>query len=308
MANRRASGSSRCSPGRGKLLLSLALAFEFLLLGSQISRAADSIPSAPSVAQTSDDVAKRDREAAIKAATEMAIKVHAEKEAERAARPRSKPDIMVGVLDQQRCPTSTGEGAEPPTAARLLFAKIMNKWVALNQRYEDPIYPEMEGLDLHDAHWTIAFDGRSLGEIQLTDPQSPNPQSKEWYFGRDNQYLPLDPKAVPIVRNVNGEFSGWCFSPKRRPLVLVSKANFKDPDGWKPFAPSEEVKRRLYVPVKVHVGRLNAKRWPKDQEEGIPFDIKVTDLVFQTSFRSTTGRQLISIVSVSPRPSSRHEL
>jgi hypothetical protein len=75
--------------------------------------------------------------------------------------------------------------------------------------------------------WTIAFDGRNLGEVK-SQPDSERGLTVV-------QTILTSAAAVPSVGSASDEFAGLMGDPTkvRRPLVAVSKPYFQDPDGWK---------------------------------------------------------------------------
>jgi hypothetical protein len=192
--------------------------------------------------------------------------------------------LVVGVLEQPQCKK------EHKTSARLLFAKTDNRWVALNSDYETP-----KNLNFALPNWTVAFDGRNLGNVKLRDPNPASPTPKDWYYGRDKLYEPESPEKVPAIKNESKSFAGWCEAPVVSPLVLVSQANFNDPEKWKPFSPDRSYKSRLFVPLKLVIGRFNAVHCVEGAEHSEPWDYKPEDLVLYKSYRSASGKELVSI-------------
>jgi hypothetical protein len=76
--------------------------------------------------------------------------------------------------------------------------------------------------------WTIASDGRNLGQLE----SQANPDEGLTSF----QTILTSASGVPNVGSASQEFAGlMALGPTkiRRPLVVVSKPYFKDPDGWK---------------------------------------------------------------------------
>jgi hypothetical protein len=76
--------------------------------------------------------------------------------------------------------------------------------------------------------WTIAFDGRNLG--QLESQADPNGGLTPF------QTILTSAAAVPSVGSPSIQFAGVLSNPTskfRRPLVIVSRPHFQDPDGWK---------------------------------------------------------------------------
>lgn len=198
--------------------------------------------------------------------------------------PVAADSLVLGVLDRPQC------DMEAKTSGRLLFVKVGNRWIGLNNEHEAP-----KNLNLNMLNWTVAFDGRNIGNVTLRDPNPTAPTSKDWYFARDKLYEPVDTKNVPTTQNKEGRFGGWCQTPAVRPLVLVSKPNFSDPDKWKPFTPDTSYTKRLHAALKLVVGRFNAARCSKGATHAEPWDYKPDDLIIYSGYRSNSGKELVSI-------------
>jgi hypothetical protein len=105
----------------------------------------------------------------------------------------------------------------------------------------------------------------------------------------------------PARGNADRAFADWCGIPKERPLVLVSKPNYQDPDGWKPFTPDSEVRTGLFEQFAAHAGP--AFVCPPGAIEPIKMRYGPRDLVPSKSYRDRAGRMLVS-VGLDPRRNS----
>lgn len=89
--------------------------------------------------------------------------------------------------------------------------------------------------------WTIAFDGRTIGQVTSAKPKgSPAPRVRPL---TKYQYIVSAANEVPTVGGAFEKFAPMAMGPTkgRRPLVVISKPYFRDPDGWKrtPSVPQE---------------------------------------------------------------------
>lgn len=78
--------------------------------------------------------------------------------------------------------------------------------------------------------WTIAFDGRNLGQVE-----SRSDSEGTFHLTPVHRILTVA-SAVPKVGSPSQAFAGIMGNGPtkfRRPLVVVSQPNFRDPDGWK---------------------------------------------------------------------------
>lgn len=86
-----------------------------------------------------------------------------------------------------------------------------------------------------EIHWTISFDGKSLGEVT-----GETPSEFHLYSGIGLQKI-TGPGTVPSLGKASKEFAGFLDEPVHRPLVANSQPYFKDPAVWKPTQPSVAV-------------------------------------------------------------------
>lgn len=95
-----------------------------------------------------------------------------------------------------------------------------------------------------EMRWTVAFDGKNLGQIESQASGVEADQINSG-FSRAKQSIATPTEKVPVVGKPLPEFAGvsglFGLTAVRRPLVLVSKPYYRDPDGWKRTKVSEEV-------------------------------------------------------------------
>jgi hypothetical protein len=147
--------------------------------------------------------------------------------------------IFLGVIE----PTPQDYVATGPTPSFMVRAAFQWKngtWGAFPCEISTP-----EGLRNATAEfpervsWTIAFDGRDLGEFKTTRPS-------EWkFYGEIGLLQPNPGEHVNLIRHGARDFVYWDNYPLPfRPLVVVSRPYFADPDRWKPEnTPSDVVER-----------------------------------------------------------------
>ena len=193
--------------------------------------------------------------------------------------------ILIGVLDEkQQCDSSKVADER----ALIMFAKAANGWISLDS--ED--FPDIKVNWNHK--WTVAFDGRSLGTVNLKSVSPSYKKDSDWFYPGELWLAPIG--KFPSMKNASKSFGGWCDTPKFRPLVLVSKSNVKDPAGWKPFKAGAEYKEMLFESLSNVLKReqvVNCRN--PEQEKADPYAFKTEDLRIIAGYRSTDGSILISI-------------
>jgi hypothetical protein len=133
--------------------------------------------------------------------------------------------IVVGVLEDR---PGHYAGDQNFRAVRAVFKKNGPDWQPF------PSYcPDQDCLKRiasnypAEATWTVAFDGRNLGQITTRTPKE-----YKWYSSVGQAEITSGP--VPAVGERAAEFAGWLEVPVFRPIVTNSQPYFKDPESWKP--------------------------------------------------------------------------
>ena len=102
----------------------------------------------------------------------------------------------------------------------------------------------------------------------------------QWYIAFDGRYLGKLSDKVVKIRNRSKGFGGWCSKPTYRPLVLVSRKNFKDPEKWKPFTPKRKVIDTIFPLLKKQVKNIKYRE---------------KDIKLLKSYNSSTKKKLIQV-------------
>lgn len=134
-------------------------------------------------------------------------------------------DVYVAILDDAR---EDIQGERTDAIERRLvmpaFEKHETEWQAT--RHFFPL----------EMKWTVAFDGKNLGQIE-SRASSVEADQINSDFSRAKQSILTPNDKVPVVGKRSPEFAGvsglFGLTAARRPLVLVSKPYYRDPDGWK---------------------------------------------------------------------------
>jgi hypothetical protein len=153
--------------------------------------------------------------------------------------PPTEDKIYVGILDDAR--EDIWNGKTGPIERRVVmpaFEKTSSEWRSVTHFW--PLHME----------WTVAFDGKNLGKVesQATAPEGDGDQINS-DVSRARQVVVTPGANVPTVGKPSEKFSGASgfLGPLKvlRPLILVSKPYFSDPDGWKRTQLPEAIGRRV---------------------------------------------------------------
>ena len=146
--------------------------------------------------------------------------------------------------------------------------------------------------------WTVAFDGKTLGQIESqASPDEGNADQINSNFSRAKQIILTSFADVPTVGKASQEFTGVSsllgLTTVRRPLVVVSKPYYSDPDHWKRALLPEEIAqivRQAFRRQYPHVDRC-------EQEQIAERDWKFPDsaLVVVTAYASNKNSYLVAV-------------
>lgn len=196
--------------------------------------------------------------------------------------------VFIGVLDQaQKCEGNNN------ISARILFYKEGNKWASIGV---DALSKPSTNWDIKPILWTVVYNGKNIGNVKIEEPKENIKYINDWYYHRDKIH-PLSKEYNPLlIENKSGAFSGWCMTPKYRPLTIVSKPNYEDKEMWKKFNPQSDYKKLLFPFLKVSVGKINLMRCeggPDSQPSPYNFDSNETEIY--DSYKSNNNKKLVSI-------------
>jgi hypothetical protein len=188
-------------------------------------------------------------------------------------------EIYVGILEDNHDELA---GWQPgPSRTRLIrpaFGKSGEGWV------------EISRLD-HELTWTIAFDGRNLGDVR----SRPDPMVQSNANGNAHSLL-TTADGVPTIGKPSDEFAGLGAiggTKVRRPLVVVSEPNYADPDEWKRKTPSKELAvlvRRAYRHDFPHVYKCDEEHFSEGDWLFPDSDLRLT-----STYGSNKGSFLVEI-------------
>jgi hypothetical protein len=186
---------------------------------------------------------------------------------------------IIGVLEKPQCKEEINE------AVRALFVKIDKKWIPLETEEVFNKYVSQH------MTWTIAFDGRKAGNVKTIDQGFHT--KYEWTFSRDRILTLSQEQKIPHFQNKSERFSGWCWPPSIRPVVVFVNGNVSDPDIWKRAQPSANDLDVIFIAFKAKIGALSI--CPNSSEKEIPFSYTVKDIEVLRSYRDKSNRMLVSL-------------
>ena len=187
---------------------------------------------------------------------------------------------ILGVLEDSR-----GHYAGEPNrrTVRVIFEKNGDEWSAFQSDCEDrlclktvtPLYPQK-------VDWTIAFDGRKVGQVT-----GRTPTDFQWYGDVGQQQITGE-GPVPTIGAQSREYGGYSDAAVYRPLIANSREYFSDPDRWKPSAVSAELMAALRRSFRKKFPQL-CRLSDSDHSKLESYPYRDEDVTLVKSYRSTSG-------------------
>jgi len=202
-----------------------------------------------------------------------------------AAYGQSQP-VLVGVLED-----SPGNYAGDPhyRDVRIAFRRAGDHWEAFPSRCPDEdCLKSISSKFPAEVQWTIALDGRNLGQLTARTPRT-----FDFYSAVGQQEI-IGNSTPPTVGKRSEQYGGFLGQPVYRPLIAVSQPNYRDPDGWKPA----KVPNELLVAAQKSFGQ----KFPKvenctkaDPDKPIPWPYTAANIKLQKAYASNRNWFLLEL-------------
>jgi hypothetical protein len=153
--------------------------------------------------------------------------------------------IYVGVLEP---PVDQAKGQ---FQVRVAFRYHDQQWSAMPDQDKDHDALKLAAKFPLQVSWTIALNGKKLGEVSSVRPQSYASSN----VGLESLKAGSPP---PQIQEGAAAFATSRGAAAYRPLVAVSKPNYQDPDQWAPFEPPAAMRKQATAAFK-HKTALDLK-------------------------------------------------
>jgi hypothetical protein len=196
---------------------------------------------------------------------------------------RADSPIFVGVLEDVE--PGNLSPAMFSVHVRVAFQKKGAAWIPLKSDFGTPEALAQAGRYYPaSVNWTVVFDGKQIGTIT-----SRNPGPLDAYGDVGTQAITTKATSIP---RINVGASNFCYTgglrARTRPLVLVSRANFRDPDDWKPTTLSAAEKRLAIEDFRKRFPSLEQCDEPEQKPiRMVPYSDD--EILFITAYRSKSG-------------------
>jgi hypothetical protein len=186
---------------------------------------------------------------------------------------------LIGVLED----VPKEQGKSPNARVRVLFHKEKADWLAFPGDCPDEQCLNIIASKFPSrASWTIALDGRRLGQVSARTPS------------RYSSYAEVglqDVEAgspVPRTGKPSSEFGGYTERVVFRPLVAVSAPYFADPEGWKPSQLPSDLRTSLRSQFRQKNPKL-CRVSSRDESKLEPFVYRDEEIEVVKSYHATSG-------------------
>ena len=136
------------------------------------------------------------------------------------------PPTLVGILEDN---PGLYAGYPHYRDVRVVFRREGTGWFALPNNCPDQrCLKNIVAKFPAKVRWTIAFDGKQLGQVVSRTPTSFD------FYSTVGQQTIVGGTMPPTIGKPSGDFAGFLGEPVFRPLVAISEPNYRDPEDWKP--------------------------------------------------------------------------
>ena len=188
--------------------------------------------------------------------------------------------IVLGVLEDV---PGDYAGASNSHGVRVVFQKQGTNWQAFPSNCVDQdCLKTVASQYPQEVVWTIAFDGRSLGQITGRTPKDFS------FYSHVGLQEVVGEGSVPAIGKKSTEYGGFDGASVYRPLVANSQPYFKDPESWKPAQPSADLVRLLRRQFRQKFPKL-CKASKQDEAKLEPFLYRDQDIKLVKAYASKKG-------------------
>ncbi len=196
-----------------------------------------------------------------------------------------EPPLYVGVLEDGQAFPGYHQfpilSAEPHV--RIAFRKQGADWLPMDTNYADPTALEVANATYPSAvDWTVVFDGKAIGHIS-----SRNPGPLHWFADLGVQIITTDLTNIPKISAGARQFEYTMGAAGSRPLLVVSRPNFLDPQHWRPTTLSAAEKALAIEALRKIVPRMPRCEQPETQETMVPY--ADNEIIFIKAYRSAAN-------------------
>jgi len=201
------------------------------------------------------------------------------------ALPQAQP-VLLGILED-----TAGQYADAPhyRDVRVVFRRAGDSWEAFPSTCSgEDCLKSVAARFPAEVNWTVAFDGRKLGDVTARTPPA-----FEFYSAIGQQQIVGD-AAPPTIGKRSVAFGGFLAEAVYRPLVAVSQTNYRDPDGWKPA--------KLSNGSLLSAQQAFRKKFPsvencttKNSDKSVPWSYPLANIQLQKAYASNRNWFLVEL-------------
>jgi len=187
------------------------------------------------------------------------------------AGPANSGPVYVGMIeDDRRELTLMGNGHLVP-GQKSLDDPVPGRNITAYFEKDSAGWKQVRQLN-QKVRWTVAFDGKNLGQIDSEPMPASESRPKDFPGLLSVHEILAPPAKVAAVGTASGDFNGNWGVNVRRPLVVVSKPNFTDPEHWKRTKLPDDVTqnvRKVFHKTFEHVRQCDSSGEPLSHDSRV---------------------------------------
>jgi hypothetical protein len=165
-------------------------------------------------------------------------------------------EVVLGIVEEV---PGVYSGESSNLRVRVVFSRQERGWRAFRSKCDvakcliDSALKEYP----QEVEWLVGFEGREIGRVR---GRTPRDFRSYWHIGLQD----IVDGAAPRVGKPTQEYGNFTANERQRPLVALSKANFDDPDGWKPLRITSTLRDQAMTVFRSKLPRI-CKEGPSDK-------------------------------------------
>jgi hypothetical protein len=205
--------------------------------------------------------------------------------------PEKDENIVIGFLENQEKDLGYKENTNN-IFLRVAFNRTIYGWNSFSSPEED--YPSGKCLKFcqnntsqKQTGWIVIFNGKTIGNIKTLRPYETNYISETCICDVDKH------KTLPRISPPSLDFSGWIGQPVYRPLVVLKKPYYADPEKWSKTDPPKDIWVLVLKEFRKVIDKVRTLKEQNNVTMEISYEDK--DILLSGAYVSNKGEYLLSL-------------
>jgi len=204
---------------------------------------------------------------------------------------RESPPLYIGVMEDALSEDHNLSPGMSSAHVRIAFQKRGEAWVPMKTDFNTP-----EALSYADREypravkWRVLFSGKQVGAITS---KSVGPIQS--YGDVGTQTITTNEADIPKIAIGASDFGYTGFTPRTRPLLLVSGQNFGDTEAWKRTTLSNDEREAAIKEFRKKIPSLEQCDTPEQETPARMVAYEDDEILFIKAYRSRNGALLFGL-------------